>query len=187
MSEMAQSTQEGVETMHADVRSGFGPTDEEIVRSAWQHADSGGNDRRLDLAWAAGFFDGEGYIGINPARRSRNNTRSYTLVTTVGQVGPEPIHKLQSILGGRVYRYEKRPDNRGAVSVWQASSGSAAMALSMMLPFLVVKSEQAALALEFQRTKGSRPGAALTDEEAARQRAYSNRLKELRAKIKANS
>ena len=49
-----------------------------------------------DLAWAAGFLEGEGHFGVND-----RNTHASTVVRAT-QKNLEPLHRLQRILGGTV-------------------------------------------------------------------------------------
>lgn len=175
--------------MHPTSTDGLGPIDEEIVRSAGQPADLGGNDRGTSLAWAAGFFDGEGYIGIVPARRSRKNPRghSYTLTLSIGQVGRYPLDVFHSIVGhnGTVHVYEKKQANRSSIALWRAASQTALSVLELLLPHLVWKKDQALVGIAFQKDKTlHRSGAPLTPEQQAEEVMASERLKELRAQIK---
>lgn len=97
-------------------------------------------------AWAAGFFDGEGNIGIAPT----NKAGQMRLI--VGQVKKEPLEKLQSLYGGSLRVQQSRKNNWANYWVWQLQSQKASDALSLMLPYLTVKKQQAHLAIGFQST-----------------------------------
>ena len=173
--------------MHADPIDGLGPIGQEIVRSAWQHAESGGNDRTTGLAWAAGFFDGEGYIGINSARRSRNMTRAFTLVLSMANVDERPIRRFADIVGeGQIYWYPSYQANHSGKSIWSTSGPAAMRTLELLRPYLWGKHEQADIAIHFQGTKGRR-GVALTDDEFEYQRSMQQHLRSLRSEIKARA
>lgn len=59
-----------------------------------------------DLAWAAGFFDGEGCF---TARKSAGNGRRYLALQLVQKQPTELIDKFaQMFAAGRIYRWEKR-------------------------------------------------------------------------------
>lgn len=106
-------------------------------------------DRVHSVAWAAGFFDGEGHIRI--AKHSKRG--SYMLSISAVQATPEPIELLQKLFGGTAHKRVK--SYRGALKVmftWQASSKLAEGILMEMLPYLVVKRDEAELAFEFRRT-----------------------------------
>lgn len=51
-----------------------------------------------ELAWAAGFVDGEGHFGFSD--RTGDNRRGSTLLFSVAQVDRAPLERLQSALGG---------------------------------------------------------------------------------------
>jgi hypothetical protein len=74
-----------------------------------------------DLAWAAGFLEGEGYFG----------TESIKSRVSATQINTEPLQKLRDIFGGsismNVRRLPKLP-----VSVWQAN-GARARGITMTL------------------------------------------------------
>lgn len=179
--------------MHANSEVANGPTDQEIVRSAWQLADPGGNDRGLDLAWAAGFFDGEGHVGIHRSRVRRNDGQAtYSLQLSLAQIDRRLAARFQSVMGGQLRRYAiTQSGNRAPFkTVWYAWGQEASRVLVAMLPYLVGKREQAEIAIAFQRTKKSneRPSRIPTsDEQIAWQRSQSDALKMLREQIKANS
>lgn len=97
----------------------------------------------VELAWAAGFIDGEGCITTR-VRRKKRTTRSYDLLLTVGQVNPEPLRRLEAMFGGST---TIRPTQRRPLHVWRVANNRAAEALRAMRPFLVGKAIQADLAL----------------------------------------
>jgi hypothetical protein len=107
---------------------------------------------KIFLAWAAGFFDGEGCVLVNP----RGNGKFHSLFTSVTQQDPTALHLLKQRFGGNVTpdktatsdSYERK---RGAVLVWRwkASSVEAHAFLKSIEPYVVVKAEQVRVALEF--------------------------------------
>lgn len=103
----------------------------------------------LDLAWAAGFFDGEGCISIPTRVRSRNR-HGYTLSLYVGQVDPSPLRRFQSLFGGTVVTKKSGPFARRTMFMWRITGSTAFAALRQLHPYLTVKRSQADLALEFK-------------------------------------
>jgi len=104
----------------------------------------------LKAAWAAGFFDGEGCINIaKPINKRPHATYiTYALQAIVAQRDRRPLDELVHLFGGKVttvkihgstYWYLRR-HGRKAVEM-----------LEQILPFLVLKKEQAELALKFQK------------------------------------
>lgn len=52
----------------------------------------------IDIAWAAGFIEGDGHIGWHDYK----NKHGYPVITA-DQVNLEPLHKLHRIFGGKLY------------------------------------------------------------------------------------
>jgi hypothetical protein len=105
-----------------------------------------------EFAWAAGFFDGEGWVKIQS--RGGDKYLGYYLRIGVGQVKLEPLLKLQKIFGGNVRVKQEAIGNRKRQHVWTLSTKQAAHALRCMMPYLVHKNDVAALALDFEATVG---------------------------------
>lgn len=100
------------------------------------------------VAYLAGFFDGEGYVGIH------KTGGRYALRVSVTQLDPRPPILFQQRYGGNIHR---APDKRGfrALIVWTLVAGRAAAMLEEIRPLLVVKADQVDAALEFQRRMSS--------------------------------
>lgn len=79
----------------------------------------------LDLAWTAGFIEGEGNFG-QPGKRSTGNGRIYAT-----QKDPECLYRLQRLFGGSVMR-RKRPTPFGESDIHDWSCFGAP-ALGLML------------------------------------------------------
>lgn len=131
------------------------------------------NQNETDKAWAAGFLDGEGFIGtvectkshIKSGKRPPKN-RSFSAVVHAAQTKRAVIERLHEILGGNIGTTRCKT---GIVWQWRAYGDNAVIALRMVLPYLIGKSRQAELVLDFQATKRrdlSNPGwKRLTQEE----------------------
>jgi len=117
-----------------------------------------------ELAYLAGFFDGEGSIAI-----TRSNNR-YTMKVEVTQLDPAPLIRFQSRFGGSLFR---KPDRRGYRSMisWVVVAGGAEHMLNALRPYMSVKREQADVALEF-RARILNPNPDRTIELAERERLY---------------
>lgn len=80
----------------------------------------------MDIAWAAGFLEGEGCFHSG----SRISIRA-------AQVQPEPLHKLKSILGGNVTGpYTKKQLNHRPSYDWNLNGCDAIAAMMTMYPLL---------------------------------------------------
>lgn len=113
------------------------------------------------LAWAAGFIDGDGHITIQN-RKTKHGDKEYSgtyLRVGACQSHPTPLEKLQDLFGGSIRPKNSGPNphgyNRKPQWIWSLSTAQAAEALTQMLPYFVHKKEVALLALEFQKTMGT--------------------------------
>jgi hypothetical protein len=97
------------------------------------------------IIYAAGFFDGEGCISIVFHKK-----KHYSLELAVSQADPNPLWAMQSLFGGRIVKHGQSVNR--PVYYWKASSRQSMEAIKEMLPFLVVKREQAIIALQFRET-----------------------------------
>jgi len=97
-----------------------------------------------DVAWAAGFFDGEGHIGLE--RRNDRRGQIYLRLTTT-QKTPEALRRLQKLFGGRVF-YDHH--------VWRhrIERCHARRMLEALMPFLAVKRGRAEEVLSIVPAKG---------------------------------
>lgn len=92
-----------------------------------------------DIAWAAGFFEGEGHVKAVVRGRSK----SYISID-VSQVYREPLDKLQELFGGKVYGpYGPYATNKQAYFLYTAYNTKAVNALTLMMPYLFRKGVQA--------------------------------------------
>lgn len=94
-----------------------------------------------ELAWCAGFFDGEGTTGVLRAKRDKHKY----LRMGVSQKFPETLERFQNALGGRIYKSKTRE-----IYSWNLYSNEAVYyAIQYLWPYLSVhKREQANKAIE---------------------------------------
>jgi hypothetical protein len=159
-------------------------------------SDGQGNQRQaerhmateLEVAWAAGFFDGEGSVSIRRLKSGKGQymRRTYGTYIRIAQVDRSPLDLLVRIFGtGSVSKSRKYTETRAPYYDLCMGGSSAAMILARMLPYLTVKRERALLALEFQqRVAGSRKGRSktgyrLSDEEMQIRHTYWLRMRTL--------
>lgn len=108
--------------------------------------------KKVDLAWAAGFIEGEGSISIakkSTVSRYDKKYFYYSLQIVVGQINPLPLERLQKLFGGSLYgpilKEGKRPFYR-----WQISSKAASEMLEKIAPYMSSKLNEVEIALKFQ-------------------------------------
>ena len=78
------------------------------------------------LSWAAGFVDGEGYLGVTRAFYRPLNRYHYRCVLHLVQVHRAPLDELVSLFGGKV---RKIRDSYGDKYDWELVSAKAATAV----------------------------------------------------------
>lgn len=128
----------------------------------------------MDYAWTAGFLDGEGYFGItNKPGRQRPGIEAAQVAIR------EPLDRLALLLGGSVSQRvarEGRPLYR-----WCCNGGRAVRAaIPLILPYLVVKREQAEVVFAYAVTVKDRGSQGYTEEEQALRDQLACRVIELR-------
>ena len=104
----------------------------------------------ISIEYLAGFFDGEGCIGVYPSK-NKKGYKTYNLVLTVGQIEPIVIRKLHGKYGGslRFDERSKKIKNRQDAWYWHISGRKAERFLRDVFPYLIVKRSQAELALAY--------------------------------------
>jgi hypothetical protein len=104
------------------------------------------SNREIELAWAAGFFDGEGSTFINHqkqvARPSRPGSKPSDVISpclSVAQVELQPLARFASAVDGRVPSGPYTPKNPNAQQYyrWDASGRpSVCRILTLLWPYL---------------------------------------------------
>lgn len=115
--------------------------------------------RAHELAWCAGFFDGEGFITIQERNSKTNGKRykGYYLRIGINHVNPTPLYEIQRVLGGTIGKQNQDTvvGKRHVRHSWQMGTSAAANALIQMMPYFKNKNNVAELALSFQETIGN--------------------------------
>lgn len=91
-----------------------------------------------ELAYIAGFFDGEGCITTNKQYILINASNAYR----------EPLEFIEKVFGGYVSEYQPKNKRYKKSYRWIAQGKSALIVLEFLLPYLIVKKERAVLAIE---------------------------------------
>lgn len=104
-------------------------------------------NRAMRAGYAAGFIDGEGSIGIY----RHSTSGQYQLRMSASNTVEAPIKLLQKLFGGS-YRInqERTSEKHRNPYRWYIMGTQAARALTEILPYLLVKQEQAKLGIRFQ-------------------------------------
>jgi hypothetical protein len=128
----------------------------------------------IEHAYAAGLFDGRGAIEIAKAERE---LPQYWLLVRLTNVDARMAESMQQTFGGSLTRRADPRPARRAGGDWRLRGAQAAAFLALIRPYLRIKGEQAALALEFQATLDRRRR---TPEVNALRESYRSRLAWLR-------
>ena len=129
---------------------------------------------KVDLAYYAGIFDGEGCISIGKAIKKKYHKDgterecvTYGLRIEVVNTNEWLCRQLWFAFGGYVRQMKEPEINRQAVWVWQTQCKHASEVLQTLLPYLKLKRPQAEIAIAFQGRVHQHGKRALTEEERA--------------------
>jgi hypothetical protein len=129
------------------------------------------NDRGVpeaELAYIAGFFDGEGCISAVADRRGYVSVR-----LNISQKFDIPLLFIQARFGGNIRWH------RGTVWHWEAYGDAALNMLRALLPYLMLKRPQAELAIEFLAARNG-PGQHYTPGQRKRRLALATEISALK-------
>lgn len=100
------------------------------------------------VPYLAGFFDGEGTISIKSVQG-----KWVSLKLQMSNLNWDVVSLFKKVFGG--YAFEGR-NNGKAFYHWGITSHKASSCLSRLEPYLIIKKEQAQLAIQFQTLKRPR-------------------------------
>lgn len=97
-----------------------------------------------EVAWAAGFFDGEGCVSIAKSARKGQPLPYYRADLIVSNTSREPLDRFAGLFGGRVVVVRLAQHKRKLTYGWKTTGTShSAKVLLELLPWLTCKREQA--------------------------------------------
>jgi hypothetical protein len=130
-------------------------------------------DDEVLVPYLAGFFDGEGHIAIG-LNKNPGGKRRWYLRFAVHQVDPRPLRLFRERYGGSI-QFTARVGQQRPIYEWVATSIKAYAALKELRPLLIVKADEARLAMEFQEilfARGTDRSTLSAEEEKARHDIY---------------
>ena len=139
------------------------------------------NCSAAELAYAAGFFDGEGHIRIC----HQKSEDRFSLTVEATQATGVVIQWLRDKFGGRT-RYDEFTQSYSKSKIgrrwdWSCNATRAALFLITIRPYLIVKAEQADVAIAFQATMNDPSAAKYTSPEMrAVRKAYHDQIRKIR-------
>ncbi len=110
------------------------------------------NNGKIDialLAYMAGFFDGEGCVGIY-RQKFVHRRDCYFLQVGIGNTDKNILDLFQAKFGGSVQPGKLNIGRTRIVFRWYVRSKKASNFLQTILPFLILKKEEASLGVKFQ-------------------------------------
>lgn len=127
----------------------------------------------MSLEYLAGFFDGEACI-----RATLQKSGALSIAVSITQKNPVPLHKLQQYFNvGTVGLYPQMPPYRHYT--FFAYAKNAQVILEGLLPYLIVKREEAELALQALQIQRNDWGS-FSDEDFATLQFIERRLRQLK-------
>ena len=117
----------------------------------------------IELAWAAGFFDGEGNARFRMSARPPQRSRAYgTFTIQIAQIGREVLDRFEAAVGiGKVYGpYTKKNGSQSQITYfsYSAHGSTGEQAYALIRPYLSsVKRAQGDDALLLYKESGVRP------------------------------
>lgn len=106
----------------------------------------------VKIEYIAGLVDGEGYIRIakNKYRLSGKRNPTYQLYVGINMTDPRPIKSIQEIFGGKIYVTRIKTSKHRTLFGWIVTSRKAIEFITAVRPHLLVKGEEADVAITFQ-------------------------------------
>jgi hypothetical protein len=113
----------------------------------------------MDDAYAAGLFDGEGYVRCAVWHKPNSTHVRYQVIAGIGVTYRPVIEALQEKYGGSLNenRHDLRNPNNRIQFTWHIASQTAAAFFRLVLPHLIIKREQVELALRLQESIDAHP------------------------------
>lgn len=99
-------------------------------------------NEKLTSAYMAGFFDGEGYVGV--LKRQRGKYLEYFVQLSIGQNDGGVMDWVKANFGGNLYVVK-----RDGSYYWTSSNRNAYIFLKRIVPYLRYKKPQAEMAIRF--------------------------------------
>jgi hypothetical protein len=124
--------------------------------------------KKIDLAYMAGVFDGEGCICISKAMpREGRHHPGYHLECAVSMANEYLPALFRFCFGGSIYLYQHKNPKHKPTWEWHISARKARAFLMRILPYLTIKKGEAELAIKFQNAKRNGGRCFKTEEEWA--------------------
>lgn len=92
----------------------------------------------IEVAWAAGIYEGEGCCTTN-----HNGTGSMSFAITVAQKDPELLYRLRDLFGGKIGHYNRTFNKKVCpISHWKICGDRARTFIGVIYPFLTARRKE---------------------------------------------
>lgn len=111
-----------------------------------------------ELAWAAGFFDGEGTVGLYKVTQYHSGKPyfGWRLSARLSGCHRASVEKFAAIIGFGTIKMQRRTTRTGkSIWNWQAFNSHVLKSLVPLLPYLVIKADQVRLAVSYRDSVGN--------------------------------
>ena len=119
------------------------------------------HNREVMLAYLAGLVDGEGCIRIKKTKPYKHLTGrvnpGYSEAIQIRMVNPEGIEIMVEMFGGHYYREQPHSAQGRPLYCYQATDMKAVALCRELLPYLIIKREQAECVLALRKLKDEQP------------------------------
>lgn len=131
-----------------------------------------------DLAYIAGFVDGEGYIGITKASRTNEpyGFTTYCLKVIVTNTNNEILILLKDNFNGNIYPVTVHEIHK-PIYKWFVNAGQALQFIKSIYPYLRIKKPQADIAIEYSENITFRPSFRTSKSELELRESYYQKMK----------
>jgi len=110
-----------------------------------------------EKAYFAGLFDGEGCIHIARIKRNYGAFYYFQLHLIFSNTNKQVMDYLTSKFGGNLIIRKPYKKRQRSYYMWRIYSQKAKELLEIILPYLIIKKEEALLAIKFQSTLNYEP------------------------------
>lgn len=118
----------------------------------------------ISLEYIAGLFDGEGTLIVGKYPKGDNRVLAYRAFMALVNTYVPILEKVQSLLGGKIAIQKQHGVMTRACFVLTFSSNEIRAVLPQLLPYLVIKKEQAEVLLAFLERQASNASAPVSEE-----------------------
>lgn len=142
----------------------------------------------MDYKYAAGFVDGEGYLGVVKVKRKACvGGYEYRPHIKIANTNREVLERFKDKFGGSICKYSEKHQSRNAkdIYVWTLTQGKVFKCLKKISKYLIVKREQSKVMLKYSKQWKNRTTRRLSDKDRKEREIIYIKLRKLNHRGKA--